>query len=86
MSEPSDSFETFLEHLAPASQPTPPPVRNPAGAGSLKGPAPFFTFPPAQDAFAVIQQKYGTLHDAMPQLVHFALLNCILGRYEESPV
>jgi nitrogen regulatory protein P-II 2 len=67
-----------LEHLAPASQPTPPSVRNPAGAGSLKGTRTVFYIPAGTRCLAVIQQKYEALHDAMPQSVQFALLNCIL--------
>ena len=48
---------TFLEHLAPASQPTPPSVRYPGGTG-LKTRAVFYYIArPAQDALVVYINK-----------------------------
>jgi hypothetical protein len=54
MADPESTKElTFLEHLAPASQPTPPSVRYPGGAG-LNNPRRFlFIARPAQDVLCV---------------------------------
>jgi hypothetical protein len=80
LSEPIDrQFLTGLEHLAPASQPTPPSVRNPAGAGPSRDPHRFLHSGRRKMPCRNTTENRA-LHDAMPQFVHFALLNCILGR------